>query len=179
MNGLVHVIPTSVVVSGTSATINPRGGVDVLAATSVSLNDVFTSTYSNYIIMTQLDWSSSGGTGIDIRLRAAGTDSATSIYDFQILRGSGSTASGSGSDGANLGRLGVTDGVPGGQLTTIYGPALANETVMRSMDISGVSDARIDDIVTQHQSASAYDGFTLSVGSGTITGKIHVYGLVE
>jgi hypothetical protein len=73
--GLVLMKPSTVV----NGTDNGKGTVSFSAATSVSLNDVFSSTYDHYRVV--LD-----AVGLDVdfrfRLRASGSDNTTSNYWF-------------------------------------------------------------------------------------------------
>jgi hypothetical protein len=79
-SGLTLITPTSIANSGGSASLT--GALTVATGvTSVSLNGVFSSTYTNYLIeVFELSAVSAGG--IATRLRAAGTDTAGSNYHY-------------------------------------------------------------------------------------------------
>jgi hypothetical protein len=63
--GLVLMKPSSVV----NGTDNGKGTVSFSAASSVSLNDVFSSTYDNYRILCRFTDTASGGSNIDFEIR--------------------------------------------------------------------------------------------------------------
>jgi hypothetical protein len=79
-SGLTLITPTSIANSGGSASLT--GALTVATGvTSVSLNGVFSSTYTNYLIEVFAISAVSAG-GIATRLRAAGTDTAGSNYHY-------------------------------------------------------------------------------------------------
>ena len=138
-----------------------------------SVNDVFSATYTNYrIVLT--------GTGSDnqtFRLRVSGTDNTTSNYQYQKLVVNSTTVSGARTTaGTSFEINGMSDGQalnvielsnPGAALTTGFhfiGGYNLNATIF------------LYHIHGYHNVATAYDGFTILPGSGTITGSVSVYG---
>jgi hypothetical protein len=180
-NGIRLITPTSVAVTGagSSASINAGGSVTFATAATLSLNGVFSSLYDNYIIDLR-NRKTTTSTNIAFRLRASGIDeaSASNYYTIQNLSADSTTVSGSRSTG-NTGQIGSTDVNGNGQQVYIYGPALSQPTAWRNVDVAAFAGAYLLDRANTHSLSVAYDGFTLSLGSGAFGGLIKVYGLVQ
>lgn len=72
--GLSRIIPPTVNFSGGSATANSLGTVSFTGVTSISLNDIFSSTYSSYRVLISKLICNTASTPVKIRLRASGSD---------------------------------------------------------------------------------------------------------
>lgn len=177
-DGLVTMTPTSVDHSGTSASINADGGVDFTGVTSLSLNGVFTSSFDNYLCVISYTVTIND-VGFTFRMRVGGTDNSTaSSYTSQALNAFSTTVSGGRSTGTS-GQIGVSGTSQGNaRAMHFYGPALAQPTAVRFVSMSGESVGIAENAVTHNQSTS-YDGFTMILGSGTMTGNVAVFGYEE
>lgn len=178
--GLVSMTPTSITHSGTSATINADGGVDVVSVTSISINGVFTSSYDNYLIV--INHTGSANENIQLRLRSSGVDALGSDYTRQYLFVGSTTVQGerlTSQTQATVGRVAASG--YGGEQIAMYAPALAIPTAMRQINVNSISGASIEtENVCTHSLSTAYDGFTIFLAaSNTITGTIHVFGYEE
>jgi hypothetical protein len=155
--------------------ISGSGGMTLIdeesfsAVSSVSLNNVFSATYQNYLVIAT--WVNSTSAENYLRLRKAGTDS-TSNYD--IRAGYLQSAYSANTQVANI-RLGdngtqkahVTvnlSDVAKAAATSIF--ALGNDAAASSVFVAG----------GVHTAATAYDGCSLLPSTGTITGTVRVYG---
>lgn len=154
------------------------GAISFNAATSVSVNGCFTSTYANYIIyLHQSARSVSGDT--NIRMRSNGIDTTTSTYQYSQIRfgrpsfivdGSAVTTT---SFPANYGAAGNTEY----RIINILNAAISGQV---GFDLSTFStDAgnlgyHTNAICTQ---ATAHDGFTYYPSAGNVTGTMRIYGL--
>jgi hypothetical protein len=171
--------PTSVVVagSGSSASIRADGGVDFAAATSLSLNGVFTSDYDNYIIAVRVEGSSAQN--LESRLRVSGTDATASNYVVQFIdaRGTSVTAARNTRTAATVGA--ATNTQRSGSAIYIYGPNLSQPTAFRNISVFGLDNATITDNASTHSLSTSYDGVTIFPGSGNITGMVTVYGYTQ
>jgi len=178
VNGLELITPTSIVVtgSGSSATINAGGSVTFTTAATLSLNGVFTSAYDNYMVVVQC--LATVAAAIRIRWRLAGTDATGSNYVQQSLQSNGTAVTGSRSTN-NFSDFGSISTNRQGQTVYVYGPALAQPTVLRGVDAGAQSAAFIYDVASTHSLSTAYDGFTVFPNGGTLTGLIKVYGLAQ
>ena len=177
-SGMVLMRPSSIAFSGVTASITVNGSVSFSAVDSLSLNGVFTSAYDNYMIVART--SSSTGGEMYFRMRTSGTDSTTG-YTWQYLYATGTSVSGLRGTSATVGYFsGLDSTLRDGNTLYLYGPNLTQPTAARCVAAySGYagSGAGVYDFVTTHSPSSSYDGVTISLSSGTITGLVSVYGL--
>lgn len=181
LNGLVVMKPTSVAStgSGNSASIGADGKVTFSACTSLSLNGVFTSSYSNYMLSVRFVYAANTDY-LCYRLRSSGTDAAGADYTFQSLSVDGTSVA-AGRQAANtVGPFayGSTQ-LRSGATLYLFGPQLAQVTAARSAPVSGYLGGYIVDYTTIHNQANSYDGITLLDLSGALyskTGAVTVYG---
>jgi hypothetical protein len=169
--GLVLIKPSSVV----NGTDNGKGTVSFSAQSTVSLNDVFNSTYQNYKVL----FTGTASTNIDIqlRLRVSGADNSTaSSYVNQYIQGNNTTVTASRGTSNNI-VLGIFSDVQRSSLeTNIFYPFIATPTNFTSFSSSGESSGLSRYIVGTHNQSTSYTGFTLLTSTGTITGAVSVYG---
>lgn len=177
MAGLISMRPTSVSHSGTSATINANGGVDISAVSSVSLNGVFTSAYETYLVL--WNGSASGTAGLFLQYRVAGTDATGGNYNRQYYKADSTSMSGARSTSQTSMKISDLGTDPNAHAIHIYGVATASPTAQRCESNSPVSNALIVDFAGIHTLSTAYDGFTFFPDSGTISGTVHVFGYEE
>jgi hypothetical protein len=173
--GLVPVTPSSIAVTGGSGSIS-LNTVSFTSATAVSLNDVFSSTYTNYRLMINIT-AKSIAQPLNFRLRAAGSDHITTDYRGYYAGILGATETLAGYDAQNSAIF--TDTNANGYINLevdIFNPSLSSTgTTMVSTGVgASASDRRIYRSGYQ-MSSNSFDGFTLFVG-GTITGAMSVYG---
>lgn len=174
--GMVLIKPTSIDHSGTSATVGENGQVTFSAVTSLSLNGVFSADFDNYVISTRYDASTS--VSLRVRFRASGTDNSTaSSYVTQSIQAAGTSVSGGRTtqDYANMAFGWGTQ--RNGSHVSIYGPFLAQPTAARSVSGMDFSSAIIEDTAFTHNQSVSYDGLTVYLTSGNITGALQVYGV--
>jgi hypothetical protein len=165
--GLVLVKPSSVV----NGTDNGKGTVSFSAQSSVSLNDVFNSTYTNYRIVMNL----SGSGDLTLRVRASGTDAATGyegnnirmIYNSTTITGQAET--GGGSTSLLLGQLETVQNW--GFFVDVSNPFNGIKT---SFVWNASSAGYFYSGAKWHNTQSPYTGFTIFGTS--MGGTISVYG---
>jgi hypothetical protein len=153
------------------------------AVSSQSFNNVFSSTYTNYKVMMNFHTSAGGTTSF--RFRAAGSDLVAANYSgLQYVF----TASGAGSAGfassqdsvANLllNSYNNSSGVPTGIDMTVYDPMSTSARKNYSANVAtsniyyGLSYG-----MYYGSTGTAFDGFSLVMNSGTMTGSVSVYGM--
>ena len=180
--GLNQVIPTSVAVGSGTATVGTNGMVTfTTAGTNLSINGCFTSTYTNYLIVMDTDFSSSYDFP-SIRMRASGTDNTTaSSYIYQRQTVSDTTVAGSRLT-ANRWQdaFAIDDSKTNGIELTFYRPFEADSTAIATAnEVFALSGAYIWRGCGTHNQNTSYDGFSIILGAGTITGKLRVYGWQE
>ena len=177
--GLVLIKPSTVV----GGTDNGKGTVSFSAASSISLNDVFSSTYDNYRIIMNLTTSSTN-TSIAWRARVSGADNSSSNYMWNKLLWNSNSTPGTATNGS------------GGLTTWAYFGEAGQTSAMSliEMEINGmfastraksISSTSTDDGATGITQirwgagmnvTTSYTSISLIPVSGTITGSVSVYG---
>jgi hypothetical protein len=144
---------------------------------SVSRNNVFSSTYQNYMIVVE------GLTASDaefrMRLRASGTDDTGTNYHLGVIfRSSSALSSGYDSGGTTweIGYFGTETSIavvyisdPFTTTKASYSAQGGSISTGRPLFLGGGG----------HKLANSYDGFTLSAGGNNLTGTVRTYGLVN
>jgi hypothetical protein len=145
---------------------------------SQSLNNIFTSTYENYLINFNALQNTSNGT-IVFRYRTSGSDNSTTNYFFSItgLSTAGADNMQSASDSQSYFVRGFAAGRVAANLN-IYSPQLA-QTTLSTSTASGTSNAGNQASYvggSLFNAATVFDGITFITSAGTMTGTIRVYG---
>jgi hypothetical protein len=140
-------------------------------ASTVSFDNVFSSTYKDYIV--NVSGTMSVDTYLSMRLRVGGVDSSATNYAFQRDSSFGSTASFSSNTSQSLWQVtrGTTTGFSG--QINLYAPQLAQITAINT---NGGHQGQFTRIAGVNSLTTQFDGFTIYPDSGTITGTIKVYG---
>lgn len=168
--GMDLITPTSVAGSGVTLS---GGQVSFSAATSVSINGCFSTTYDNYILT--YAGTVSADMQFRIRMRLSGTDASGSNYNHYQGVGTATWSGGT----ATTTSMPVAGHINGGEeafSAEIYNPALAKNTLFISNGLDAVR-TRLDIYLGNHAVATAYDGMTIFPTAGTMTGIFRVYGL--
>lgn len=183
--GLVKIIPSSVAVGSGTGSADSTGKVTFDGASTVSLNNVFSSTYTHYkIILDVTSVSSVTSPFIGLRLRSNGSDYSTGNHNyarFVANQAGGSAASGSTTFTYFL--LGTVDDTAAGfnYEITMFGPNTSRN--YKNIISHGVSDNHgpgalyLDLVSGKVNITTSYDGFTILLSAaGNITGTVTVYG---
>ena len=136
--------------------------------TTITADNVFTSTYSNYLIL----WRATSGSGaMTLQYRVGGVTTTTS-YQRQMFISSSTTNTGERASDAVIGETSNNAAFA----ITVYGPQIAAETLATSLGMRNASSNITVDTVAHKQTASTqFDGFILTIGSAS-TGYYSVYG---
>lgn len=170
------ITPTSIVVAGGTASVGQFGKVSFSAATSLSLDGVFSSTYDNYMIVVR-GKNGTGAVEMRLRLRASGTDNTTaSSYVSQALSATSTTVTAFRDTQSYAVFSYIYDTQRAGYTCYMFGPNLAQPTAMRVVSAADDTSARVYDNAMTHNQSTSYDGFTLYPGSSSLSGEIAVYG---
>ena len=185
--GLAKIVPSSVAVGSGTGSADSLGTVTFNGVSSLSLNGIFSSTYSNYRIIIMFD-SSAASAEFDMRMRVSGTDNTSANYVF-----------------ARYGALGTN------QTFSAATSQTSLQTFFRLVPVSGTySTGSVIDIIAPFDSSystsifnqggymdalasnwymgnmggimsvtTSYDGFTVYPSSGTLTGTVSVYGYTK
>ena len=178
--GLIPIVPSSIAVATGSGSVNSVGQVTFTGATSISLNNVFSTTYKRYRIL--LDFVGSANNDCAFRLRASGTDATGSNYGIQGLYSDSTTTA---SVRTATTYWYVNEIRVAGRYIHEYelsNPGAASQTYgfARSTSIVTADTTQVFQTLSSlgHSLSTAYDGFTTYIvsGTGTVTGTISVYG---
>ena len=149
------------------------------AVNTISINNCFTSSYANYLLV--MDLTAAVGSGIFTgRMRLSGTDATTNYASQRTIGQSATVAASANASGTDDFYLASTDGTnaPYFNLTmNIFSPAVAKATsancLMGFNDGGGTS---VMQVWNYHTTATAYDGITINFNGTSFTGTIRVYG---
>ena len=150
------------------------------SAASVSVNSCFTSTYTNYKLVLNIPTSSNN---VGFKLRASGTDSSTGYYSvgFEMY----SSNAGGSATAVQVNATSLDVGASQSQsMLEIFNPQLAQITGFASQGIrweptTPRAQSTNTNNLSNHNSAVAYDGFTILPASGTFTGTYTLYGYAK
>jgi len=147
------------------------------AVSSVSFNNVFTSTYRNYLVL--FDWTGSANNSCKIRLRASGTDETGSNYNTQRFLAVNASTGVYRVPGTSWEVMEQSVNANGGYMY-FFNPQTSNKTTGIHTGYSN-GDTAIEYLVGSniYNASTSFDGFTFYPSSGTATGAIRVYGLAN
>jgi hypothetical protein len=172
-------VPSWTTASSASA-LNFITGATFSAASTINVNNCFTSTYANYKIIITADQVSVGGSCL-MRLRASGSDTTTG-YNDQRFRGDDASYAGfENQDGTSywypLTLTGATDVTSASQIE-VYSPQLARRTLGLSSSICAAGTTNTFDVGNGLAllNTTQYDGFSLIMSAGNMNGEYRVYG---
>ena len=145
---------------------------------ALSVNNCFTSTYSAYrIVITRS--TTSGLTGMAMRMRASGTDQATLYYGIRtgIDYATGVASTALTSNGSEWNLPLITDTTSAGCVIDVYNPQVALKTQISAQG----SDSRTAGVGAligsgMLNNTTAYDGFTIFSGQTNTSLNLTVYG---
>ena len=172
--GLRMVVPSSVAVGSGTGSVNAAGFVTFSSASSVSLNDVFSSTYDNYRIVTNILGTTNGQFDVLLRFRVSGADNSSATYERVNVRiNSTITPTQAGSQTSLI--VGATSTIWGGASIDIAQPNLARRTHLYGQ---GSYSANTEGGLHYgfFNADTVFTGFSLIAASGNLTGSVAVYG---
>ena len=155
--------------------------VPFTASSTINVNDVFSSTYTNYRILISGASSTGADCNFTIRFRLSGSDTTTNYKDIRIYGGNsaaGSDTSVFGTDEIALFQAGSSTLKSGLGTYDITNPNVATQTGITGLG-GGVStnnaSALIAIISGQQTDSTQFTGFTI-LSTQTATGTVSVYG---
>jgi hypothetical protein len=169
--GLNLISPTTTANSGGTVTVT-GGAVAYSGVSSVSLNGVFSDTYSVYRII--LLGNGSTGANLQFRYRAAGTDATGSDYYNRYLELGASYSSNGGSAALNI--MSISRAVQSSVSMDIGGVRTTGRKTFTAFSQDSGGTTSLVAASGQFNIASTYDGITFFPASGDITGTVRVYG---
>jgi hypothetical protein len=174
--GLTLITPSSIVVTGGSGSISSTGIVNISSASSVSLNNIFSSTYNSYSFTFNL----TGSTALSFRarVRTSGTDNTSTNYLYTNWESTFASSSVTGQTSWAIGDFYDSDQKRSTHNFFIRDVQVSGRyTSGHSITTSDVNSG-VYPLIRFHglSVTTSYDGITFIAGSGTITGTISTYG---
>ena len=149
------------------------------AASTITADSIFTSSYRNYRLMVKMN--GSANTSCALVLRVGGVSATGANYQIQGLLVSGTTVNGYRDINQTDFRLQIPNAAfYATAILDFFGPAIAEPTILISNqfknDGSDTTPYSYPAINATHTLSTAYDGFSFAPVSGTVTGTYTVYG---
>jgi len=184
--GLVQIIPTSVAVTGGSATgsVDTNGNITFALATGIIINGIFSATYDYYHMRVSITACSGNDDNVEIRYTTGGTANSNSSYQGHRLDISSTTVTASAQTGLAqqfIGSASSTDGDTPFGLLDLLDPFASRVTKLSSNWYS-VNNSAVQKSVRGNSifdATTSFDGiaFRLAGLTGpTLSGNISVYG---
>jgi hypothetical protein len=158
--------------------LTPSGGLELIdaetfsAVSSVSINNCFSSTYQNYLVL--INGVASTYVACNIRLRVSGSDNSTAnSYRSQRISANSTTVGGL---AATNSFLEVCELQTTKNLVVLHVFSPFEATVTNTHTSNQVYNGALLQYGGSHNQATSYDGFTFYPASGTTTGTIRIYG---
>jgi hypothetical protein len=146
-------------------------------ASSVTADNVFTSTYTNYMI--KFRYTTNNTVQPSFKLRASGTSASTN-YNYQYINGNASSVSAAGATAQTSANFAIyTNGdFKAAATLELFSPQIAEATNFTSLNAwSPASYSGLNVYYAgNHSTATAYDGIEFLVSAGTMTGAYTIYG---
>ena len=154
------------------------GQATFAAAASAALDNVFTSTYRNYLLV--FDCTAAGGADLKITFRTGGVDNTTASYYSQGLSNYGVTVVGANSSSQTSAKVGGV-GSPGGVVAaTIFAPEATAGTRIESRGHKDTgSSAEIGIYYAGFAANTSFDGIKITGVTNNLTGTYRIYGLAN
>jgi len=142
-------------------------------ASSVTADSVFTSTYTNYVLM--FNYTTSTTNFPQIKLRVGGVSASTAYTSQQMQGFSGSVTTNARSAATSFEFAYYGNATREAAVVNIMGPQLAQATQF-VVGGGALGGALVQNIYGLHTTATAYDGIEILVATGTMTGTYAIYG---
>lgn len=178
-NGLILIKPGSVSSTGTgnSSSIGANGSIAITSCDTISIDNVFSSTFNNYILV--MGFSTTGLSYPLFRFRKNLVDDFYTNYEYYSLAADNTSIGGSRANSTAGVLTYATTGSGGrnGVVAYIYSPYLEKRSAVRSAGASSLSGAAVWDYANNHSLPYSYDGITILSGGLAYSGRIAIYGM--
>ena len=159
----------------TSGLVVVKAETTVTAQATITVDNIFTSTYSNYVIRMAYEQSSPGS--LQLQFRVGGV-TATTNYNRLQLQWYSATVQAAQSVGQTTASFAASAaGIKSTFELMVFSPFIAQPTLFTSFaNVPEAYTTPVGQIYTNnHSTATAYDGFIIT-GAGNITGNYTIYG---
>jgi hypothetical protein len=149
------------------------------AVSSITADNIFSSSYTNYLI--QFIYTSSGYGATTLKLRASGSATSTNYNYLRLLYTNASVAASSFDSQTSFFFADGNNGFISNTTCDLFGPQLAQVTRLKvSNSFGNGSNAGgsiyVENFDGNQSDSTQFDGFELNIASGTLTGRYAVYG---
>jgi hypothetical protein len=150
----------------------------VSGAASITVDNVFTSTFANYLLVFSGTTAATTAQTMLLNTRASGTGATANWARMYVVTSdsAGPTRTYAGSQASAA--IGIGGDAMVAITATLYSPQIAAPTYLTAVS-NGRSSVSADMINggANHTASTSYDGFIFTASSGNITGTMRVYGL--
>jgi hypothetical protein len=171
---VVQAVPTGI----NSALVCVKAETAFTAASSVTADNVFTSSYTNYLI--NFKYQTSTTNDVSLKLRVGGVSASTN-YNWQDLLANNTSVTGGRTTASTSYTFATnTNGASNSYAqVNLSSPQLAEATLILSnlgKNAGGYTVPFVRFLYGNHSTATAYDGIEFLVATGTMTGTYTIYG---
>jgi len=140
-------------------------------------NNTFSSTYDNYRLVINC----TGSTGINLqgKLRVAGVDNASNVYNRQRLEAGSSSVTTDNTTTTYWDDFGRAATVLRTFVGDIFSPFLVTPTIAIVSFTGGNTNAQFTQITANHSNNTSFDSINFVCSSGNITGTASMYGYAK
>lgn len=149
------------------------------AVSSITADNIFTSTYTNYLI--QLIYTTSAYGALTLKLRAGGSPTSANYEYLRLQYTNASVAAQSYNSQSSFFFADGNNGFMSNTTCELFGPQLAQVTSLKVSNRIGNgsnsgSSIYVGNYDGNQSDSTQFDGFELNIASGTLTGRYAVYG---
>jgi hypothetical protein len=168
------------ITGGKNMGLVPLNTTSYSAQSTINIDSVFSSTYQNYLVINNVSARTSNG-ALVLRFRAAGVTTTSATYDYagNLTRTTGGGVNlpfGAAADIYSYFTFSNAD--PTSTQLTIYSPNEARQTNFSSAGWGSDTTSQFAVTASGRQTGSTqFDGISIIVTAGTITGTTRIYGI--
>jgi hypothetical protein len=148
------------------------------AAVSVTADDVFTASYTNYKII--FNYTTTADNDVVMKLRVGGVSASTNYNTVRIISSGSSATIATASSQTSVLVARATETLNAASNIELHRPAQATATTIAINNATVASDAYTGPLLLaisgNHSTATAYDGIEFLVSTGSMTGTYTIYG---
>ena len=146
------------------------------AASTLDFSNTFSSTYDNYLLVTNYSCTDNGS--LLVRWRVSGADDSNAVYQYEYWDAYGTTTGAGQALAQTSGWMGpLSNSGRVGTASTIYSPNLSQATQYSTTSNRNISsNVAIGLISGTFTNTTSFTGMTLYPSAGTITGTVKLYG---
>lgn len=173
--GLIQIVPSSVVKVGGSSTasIGTYGRVTFTDCASLSFENVFSSSYKNYMFV--LTFTAAANRDVFLRFRTGGVDTATGYADSSCVVNGTSVANTLSTAQTDI-YIASTNALYRVATTAfIFHPFDTTRTLVRASHANDSGGALLYELAGVQGDATSFESFTLFTTSTVFTGDISIY----